>query len=135
MSRAHQSLLLVLLLAIGCTTSTGPGPSFNATGDWGGPDANLTLTTTGGSVEYGCGLAVIASSWTVTPAGVFTATGQHFTEGGPAPIGGTPPHPARFNGQVHGTLLTFTETLTDLQQTLGPFTVERGKTFVLVKCL
>jgi len=71
----------------------------------------------------------------VSPSGVFSATAQHYTEGGPVPIGGTPPHPARIDGQVHGNLLTFTETLTDLNQSLGPFTVERGKVVQLVRCL
>jgi hypothetical protein len=135
MTLPPQSLPLVLLLLVGCSTSTEPGPFVDLKGDWGGPAANVTLTGTGGTVEYGCGLAVLNGSWTVSPSGVFRATAQHFTEGGPVPIGGTPPHPARFDGQVHGTLLTFTETLTDLQQTLGPFTVERGKTFSLAKCL
>jgi len=104
-------------------------------GNWGGQDANVILTGSGGTVEYGCGLAVLDQSWTVSPSGVFSATAQHYTEGGPVPIGGTPPHPARIDGQVHGNLLTFTETLTDLNQSLGPFTVERGKVVQLVRCL
>jgi len=123
------------LLVAGCRTPTGPSRAADLLGNWGGQDANVILSGSGGTVEYGCGLAVLDQSWTVSPGGVFSATGQHYTEGGPVPIGGTPPHPARFIGQVHGNLLTFTETLTDLNQSLGPFTVERGKVVVLMKCL
>ena len=126
---------LVTLFLFGCTTATGPSRSEDILGDWGGQDANLTLSVSGGTVEYGCGLAVLDQSWTVSSTGVFGATGKHYPEGGPIPIGGIPPHPARFEGQVHGNLFTFTETLTDLNQTLGPFTVERGKVVQLLKCL
>jgi hypothetical protein len=117
----------------GCSSTTESGVVPDIQGDWGGPDANVTLTPTGGSVEYGCGLAVLDKYWRVSPSGIFTATAKHFTEGGPVPPGVAPSHPARITGQVQGDLLTFT--LTDLHQTLGPFTVERGKVVQLLKCL
>ena len=128
-------LLLAGVLLGGCSTTTESGPVPDIRGNWGGPDANVNLTPTGGSVEYGCGLAVLDLYWRVSPSGVFTATAEHFTEGGPLPPGVAPSHPARLTGQVQGDLLTFTETLTDLNQTLGPFTVERGKVVQLLKCL
>jgi hypothetical protein len=122
----------VLLLAAACGSSpTAP----ELTGQWGGPEANLTLASTGGSVEYACAEGTIDPSWTVGPGGQWRATGQHFTGGGPVPPSGRPPHPATYSGTLSGDTLTFTVTLTDLAQVLGPFTVTRGRSTVLNVCL
>ena len=122
---------LFLLLVLGCAGPTSPDP----TGAWGGQDANLTLSRAGGTIEYGCGLGTIDSTWSVSSAGRFEATGEHFTEGGPLPIGGVPPHPARYRGTMRGRWLTLSVSLTDLGQTLGPYTLERGRRTSLAKCL
>jgi len=121
---------LSFLLALGCASPTSPDPI----GQWGSNDANLTLSRSGGTIEYGCGLGTIDSTWSVGTSGRFTATGMHFTEGGPVPIGGVPPHPARYLGTLQGRWLTLSVALTDLNQTLGPYSLERGKTGSLVKC-
>ncbi len=128
---ARPTSLAFLLLFAACGNPTGP----DAIGQWGGPDANLSLTRSGGTVEYGCGTGTIDSSWTLSTAGEWNATGQHFTGGGPVPIGGHPPHPAQYAGTVDGSRLTFTVTLTDLHQVLGPFVLERGRTVSLNLCV
>ena len=120
----------LFLLALGCASPTSPDP----TGQWGSNVANLSLSRSGGTIEYGCGLGTIDSSWSVASSGRFTATGLHFPEGGPVPIGGIPPHPARYVGTLRGRWLTLSVTLTDLDQTMGPYTLERGKQVLLVKC-
>jgi hypothetical protein len=122
----------VLLLAVACGGSpTAP----DLTGQWGGPAANLTLTASGGTTEYACADGTIDPGWTFGPGGQWRATGQHFTGGGPVPPSGRPPHPATYAGTLHGDDLTFTVTLTDLGQVLGPFTVTRGRSVVLNVCL
>jgi hypothetical protein len=121
-----------LVLAAAC----GGNPAApELTGQWGGPDANLTLSVSGGSVEYACADGTIDPSWSIGPGGKWRATGQHFTGGGPVPPSGRPPHPAVYDGTVEGDQLTFSVTLTDLDQVLGPFTVTRGRSTVLNVCL
>ncbi len=113
---------LVLALLAACASPTAPA----VIGEWGGTEASLTLTASGGTVSYACGAGTIDPGWTLSKSGRFSATGQHYTGGGPAPLGGRPPHPARYAGQVTGDMLTLTVTLLDLDATLGPFRLERG---------
>jgi hypothetical protein len=129
--RRTASLTLLLLVAACGSGPTAPG----LTGEWGGPEANLTLSASGGTVEYACGEGTIDPSWTFGPGGQWHATGQHFTGGGPVPPSGRTPHPATYAGTLHGDKLTFTATLTDLDQILGPFTVTRGPFSNLNVCL
>jgi hypothetical protein len=123
--------LALLSLALGCSSPTAPA----ALGSWGGPEASLLLTTSGGTLSYACGAGTIDSAWTLTDAGQFVASGQHFFGGGPVPPQGHPPHPARYSGQVLGDVLTLTVTLSDLHQSLGPFHLVRGGPAVVEQCV
>jgi hypothetical protein len=132
MNLARQLACGLLLLGAGC----GADPAApELTGQWGGPEASLTLAVSGGRVEYACGEGTIDPSWSLGPGGQWHATGQHFTGGGPVPPSGHPPHPAVYTGRVRGDELTFSVTLTDLDQVLGPFTVVRGRSTNLNFCL
>lgn len=122
---------LAVLLTIGCENPV----SADLTGQWGGPDADLTLTTSGGTVQFACGGGAIDAGWTLSHDGRWTATGQYFAGGGPVPIEGHPPHPAAYAGKLLGNRLTFSVTVTDLEQVLGPFTVERDEPGVSEMCL
>ncbi len=123
--------LMLGLVALGCNSPTAP----SVLGPWGGQEASLVLTVSGGTVSYPCGAGTIDSAWTLSPTGQFTASGQHFFGGGPVPPQGHPPHPARYSGQVYGDSLSFTVTLTDLGQTLGPFHLVRRGPEVLEQCV
>ena len=105
-----------------------------ALGSWGGTEASLVLAPSGGTVSYACGAGTDDSGWTLTDAGQFLAAGQHFFGGGPVPPEGHPPHPARYTGQVQGDTFTFTVTLSDLSETLGPFHLVRGGPTVAELC-
>jgi hypothetical protein len=124
-------LLLWLPLAVACSSPTAPG----AEGTWGGTEASLSLTRSGGTLSYACGAGTIDSAWTLTRDGRFAATGQHFFGGGPVPPQGHPPHPARYSGQMRDADLVLTITLTDLGQTLGPYRLTRGGPEVFEQCL
>lgn len=115
-------LVLLVGFAAGCSSATAP----IVIGQWGGKEASLTLTAAGGTVAYLCGAGTIDSAWTLTNEGHFAAFGSHYFGGGPVPPGGSPPHPARFSGQVDGSFLTLTVFVTDLNDTLGPFQLIRG---------
>jgi hypothetical protein len=122
---------VLLALVVGCTPSTAPA----LVGAWGGTQASLTLERSGGALTYPCGTGTIDSTWTLSESGAFAASGQHFFGGGPDPVQGRPPHPARYTGQVSGNLLTLTVTLLDLNETLGPFTLVRGGPPVQEMCV
>lgn len=120
------------LLLAGCSAPAAPDLS----GQWGGAEANLRLTPAGGSIEYGCGAGSIDSGWTLGANGRWHATGEHYPGGGPQQIPPEPaPHPAVYRGQARGAQLTFTVVLTDLSDTLGPFTLLRGRIATLHRCL
>jgi hypothetical protein len=125
------STLALFALAIGCSSPTAVTPL----GDWGGKQASLTLTISGGTVAYLCGAGTIDSAWTISKDGQFSATGSHYFGGGPVPVGGTPPHPARYSGLVDGEFLTLTVLVIDLDQTLGPFQLIRGGPAVHELCV
>ena len=113
---------LLLPLALACSSPTAP----EAEGTWGGTEASLSLTRAGGTVTYLCGAGTIDSAWTLRPDGRLLATGLHYFGGGPIPIQGRSPHPARYVGQVDGDNMNLMVTLTDLGQTLGPYRLVRG---------
>ena len=122
--------LVLLPLAVACSSPTAPA----VLGSWGGQEASLVLTSSGGTLSYACGAGTIDSAWTLSGAGQFVASGQHFFGGGPVPPQGHPPHPARYSGQVQGDVLTLTVTLSDLNQTFGPFHLVRGGPTVVEQC-
>jgi hypothetical protein len=127
----RNSMLVLLTLALACFTPTAP----DALGTWGGQEASLVLTPSGGTLSYPCGAGTIDSAWTLSRTGRLLASGQHFFGGGPVPPQGRPPHPARYSGQVQGNELTLTVTLTDANQTLGPFHLVRGGPAVVEQCV
>jgi len=123
--------LALFALMVGCSS---PTPT-SVLGQWGGQEASLILTGSGGSVSYPCGAGTIDSAWTVTEDGQFSASGTHYFGGGPVPPGGSPPHPALYHGQIDGDSFTLTVTIADLQQTLGPFHLVRGGPIVHELCV
>ena len=123
--------IVALAGAAGCASPTAPDP----VGAWGGTQASLVLTAAGGAVSYACGTGTMDSTWTVSSTGAFLATGRHYFGGGPVPAGGGTPHPAIYRGEVGGNAFTFTVTLTDSNQTLGPFAMVRGGPPVRETCL
>ena len=124
----------LLALVAGCAPATAP-PASVVGGTWGGTQVSMVLKPSGGTVSWPCGSGTIDSSWVVTPAGVFDASGEYFTGGGPVPIGGTTPHPASYSGLLSGNLLTLTVTVADLHETLGPFVLVRDGPPVRQVCL
>jgi len=122
---------LALLAGLACSESTLPdGPE-----EWGGPDATVTLSATGGSVVYLCGTGAIDAGWSIARGGAWRATGQYYAGGGPAPAEGRPPHRAAYDGVFQGDVLTFSVSVPDLDTTLGPFSVTRGKPGASEICL
>ena len=122
----------MMIFALGCASPVAP----DANGQWGGNQAALTLTSAGGKLTMQCGTAKIDSTWTLTSSGEFNATGATYGGGGPDPVGGRPPNPARFVGHISGA--TFTIAITVLSSSgsaLGPFLMKRNGPQISQLCL
>lgn len=134
----HGTLPLVLGVAatLQCTAigpSQGEGDAI--VGRWGGPHTSLTLTDTGGAIEYDCAHGTLGAPVRLDRRGRFEIGGVHVREhGGPIRVGEVPDSvPARYVGEVHGDRMTLRVHVA--ADTLGPLELRRGAEPQLVKCL
>jgi hypothetical protein len=127
----------LLLLALGIAMATAAGKDKPLTGRWGGPHIGMEITAEGARIEYDCAQGTVDGPIALDRAGRFEATGTHAAEhGGPVREGEEPEaRPARYKGKLKGKVLTLTVILTDSGENAGTFTLTRGATPRLVKCL
>jgi hypothetical protein len=106
-------------------------------GTWGGDHLVMVLTATGGTTEYDCAVGRVSSDWSVTPDGIFTATGRHIPgHGGPIRIDeDTTGRPARYQGSIRGRTMTLTVVLTDSAQVVGTYSLTKGRSGSVFKCV
>jgi len=112
----------IFCAALACADPAAP----DLAGQWGGPDATLILSPTGGTVAYACGSGTIDPGWGIREDGSWRAAGQYYAGGGPLPSEGRPPHAATYAGAVQGDVLTFTVAVPELAAVLGPYRVRRN---------
>lgn len=132
--RSRSILRLVpLLFVTACGDLTGLSIEIST---WGGDHIGIIITATGGTVEYDCATGRIDEP-IVLRDGRFDVVGVHWPGmGGPIGVDTTlPPRPARYRGTVRRDWMTLTVTLTDTNEALGPFLLERGRNPSVVKCL
>lgn len=131
-SLSVASSAAALLVACGGGTPSDPGP---VVGEWNGPHASLVLTAMAGSIEYDCAHGGFRSPAYADGRGRFTVQGVHVREhGGPMRDGEIPDSAAaEFLGQVRGNEMTLRVKVG--VDTLGPFTLRRGGSKQLLKCL
>ena len=125
-----------LAIAAGCSGAVAtPTDGAPLTGEWNGLHASLTLTESGGSIEYDCAHGGLRAPVAPDAAGQFTVAGVHFRDhGGPIRIGEVPDStPARYVGRVQGDQLTLRVLVGP--DTLGPFSLRRGGESRLMRCL
>jgi hypothetical protein len=126
-------LLLIIGASAACGSSvTGPVRP----GDWGGEHIGLAVAPSGATVEYDCARGTIDEPL-VAVEGRFTAVGTHIREhGGPVREDEIPEtHPARYEGRIDGETMALEVTLTDSGEKLGLFTLVRGQSPRVFKCL
>jgi hypothetical protein len=123
------------LIALGCPTTAPVLRDATLTGAWGGDHASLTLTDHGGAVEYDCAHGSVTESMRTDGAGRFTAAGFHVREHGGPVREGEPVDSAAatYTGRVAGDRMTLTVRVG--ADSLGPFTLVRGASPRLYKCL
>ncbi|HVF50624.1 MAG TPA: hypothetical protein VNA19_11090 [Pyrinomonadaceae bacterium] len=106
-------------------------------GEWGGAHVGLTVTASGGRIEFDCAHGSIDGKLSLDAEGRFSVAGSFVKErGGPVRIDEKPDSsPARYSGRVEGKKMTLTLVLTDSGEDLGTFTLTRGESPHLTKCL
>ena len=125
----------VLLMAAGPCSKDLAGPI--AASEWGGDHVGLTVSETGGTLEYDCASGTIDQPILAATDGNFTAIGTHTRgHGGPIRIDEIPDrHPARYDGWTDGETMRLSVTLTDTGDKLGSFTLVRGQSPHVFRCL
>lgn len=133
------SLLLLCALLLAACAVPGPGaaprPGTALEGNWGGAHVALTLSATGGSIEYDCAHGMLDAAVVPDASGAFVVAGRHVREhGGPERVGEQlPSQPALYEGRVSGERMQLRVRVG--ADTLGPFTLQRGASAQLMKCL
>ena len=134
--------LLPLVLALGAAALHGCAAGGAVwvggsplTGRWGGAHADLTLTPSGGTIEYDCAHGGLIAPLVPDGAGAFSVVGVHVPErGGPVREGEVPDSlPARFVGQLSRDRMTLRVLVGS--DTLGPFELQLGAAPLLFRCL
>jgi hypothetical protein len=139
----HPRGLLLLLCLAGCATLEAPGAGTGneipalVIGEWGGEHLGLVATDAGADLEYDCATGRIIGPVRPDGSGRFSSPGQFLPgHGGPSGVGGE--HEtlrARYEGTVRGDTMTLTVTLTDTSVLVGTFTLTRGVSSHVFKCL
>lgn len=106
-------------------------------GAWGGEHISLNVTGKGGGFELDCAHGSLDEPLSVGGDGSFDVRGRLVRErGGPVRAGETPDsYPARLSGRVEGARMTLRIVLTDSGESVGEFSLERGRDPQLTKCL
>jgi hypothetical protein len=125
----------ILLSAAGPCAADLAGPV--APSEWGGDHVGLIVLATGGTLEYDCASGTIDQPVVAATNGNFIAQGTHtIGHGGPIMVGEIPDrHPARYDGWTDGETMRLSVTLTDTGQKLGEYTLVRGQSPHVFKCL
>jgi hypothetical protein len=128
-------LIAVGMLAAACAAGLGVEPGVPLTGPWGGRSVSLSLSESGGTVEYDCAHGVIAAPLSPDDDGAVRAPGVHIREHGGPVRDGEPLDsvPALYFGSVRAGTLTLRVVVG--ADTLGAFVAVRGAAPQLFKCL
>lgn len=104
-------------------------------GSWGGAHVGLLVTADSGTITYDCAHGSLNAPIRSDGSGRFDVGGVHVREhGGPVRMDEVPNAlPARYRGQINGDRMELRVLMAS--DTLGPFTLKRGNTPQLVRCL
>jgi hypothetical protein len=107
-----------------------------APGKWGAVGIGLSVEETAVTLEFDCATAEITRNLLVDKTGNFTAEGVYIRRGPGALRVKFPPKrvPARFEGKIFGKTMTLKITLTETGETIGEYTLQRGKTPAIRRC-
>ena len=114
-----------------------PRQSSDVKGTWGGTGIAMEVTDTGAEISYDCANSTITEKIAPDAQGNFVAHGRYVREhGGPIREGeDSSGQPATYRGSIKGDTMSLTVTVANSDQTIGPFTLTRGKSGRIRKCL
>jgi hypothetical protein len=133
--RLSGSASAVALLCVACG-STPIEPSPVASGIWGGDHVTFTVGNSSNHLEFDCAHGDIPGVLSVSH-GELSASGTFVREHG-GPIQLDEPldsHPALYSGTVSGSTMQLSIRLTDSGDVIGSFSLVRGTSGRVVKCL
>lgn len=127
---------LVLAASLALATETAASAGRVPAGEWNGPHARLYVEEKGASLELECARGTLDGALRLERGGRFHAKGLFRRERGAEMAEEAPAaedRPAQYSGALKGNVLTL-RVLTEDEQKLGPFTLERGGRAELRKC-
>ena len=136
-SARTMALAAVAAAIVACGSPTAAGGAAVPSGAWGGQHITLAVTGSGATVQFDCAHGSIGEPMTVDANGHCAVAGTFVRQrGGPTRSDGSEtPEAARYSGTLKGDTLTVTVELVDSQETVGVFTLTRGGSGKLTKCL
>lgn len=107
-----------------------------APGNWGGSGIGLDIEETTVVLEFDCATAEIPGNLMIDKAGNFSTSGVYTRRmPGALRIKLLPkPAAARFEGKISGKTMTLKITLTESDEKVGDYTLQRGKTRTIRRC-
>jgi hypothetical protein len=139
-SRAALAVRVTLVVALTLAATpacddgsmTGPIPP----GEWGGEGVALIVTSTGGDFEFDCAVGSVDEPLILDDRSSFAVVGILIPGGGPEREGEDPRRrPATYEGSVRGDRMELTVRLLDTGDISDPYTLRRGETPFLRRCL
>jgi hypothetical protein len=108
-----------------------------AKGVWGGQGISLEVNDQGAQVNYDCAHGTITGKIVPDRNGKFVSKGSHTRErGGPVREEGiSNGQPATYRGSIDGDVMTLVVTLSETDESIGRFTLTRGKIGRVRKCM
>jgi len=133
--RVLRSASAVVLLSTACS-GTPIAPSLIVTGIWGGDHVTFTVGDSSNHLEFDCAHGDIPGVLSVN-RGELAASGTFVREhGGPVRVDEPlDSHPALYSGTVIGSTMQLAIRLTDSGDVIGSFSLVRGISGRVVKCL
>jgi hypothetical protein len=142
---AISPILLLVLACGGCAMplATSDAATHHATasgtalsGDWGGQHIALSLSSSGGQIEYDCGQGSLDAPLVPDAAGAFRVFGRHVPgHGGPVrsddPMSAS--QPAIYQGTVSGDHMQLRVTSGGME--IGAYSLRHGASAQLLRCL
>ena len=142
---AISPILLLVLACGGCAMPIADSHAAAAdarasgralSGDWGGQHIALSLSASGGKIEYDCGQGSLDAPLVPDAAGAFRVVGRHVPgHGGPVLSDAPPPasQPAIYQGTVSGDRMQLRVTSGGVE--IGAYSLRRGASAQLLRCL
>jgi len=138
--RNRNRLLVIISLVLLIVSSAASRPRKMqrlATGTWGGSHIIIEVGPRSATIDYDCANGTIDGPFSIDNKGRFTWRGTHNREhGGPIRIDEKPnSRPAIYSGWIKGNTMTLTVKLADTKEVVETYTLKRGSSGRVRKCL